>query len=327
MRLKTLFLVAVFIFASTIFAQEPITLDNAESISILNDFSDEDRDFQGGALSPDGSLIAVFDIRNDAVIVFDAESGDVVLEIPFPEDVYEDLITFNSDGSQLIVLWDSGEANFYDVESGESLGDTMFDFPLDFAGERTVAIRLDMETEELLVYVTEGDELIFENAVPGVTGLPVISADGSTIAFANEADVYVVDVEAGDIGEPFVSVEGEYAYVESIALNSDGSVIAVSNDDEYNGFVFDVESGDELYTIEFEENSDPLDNLMFSPDDSILYMNVYNAVVLVDGTNGELITFLEFPVQGRIAAFGMSDDGSTLFAASYEGLIVIGIEE
>lgn len=327
MRLKTLLFVAVFVFANAVFAQESITVDNADSAVILNDLSDEDRDFQGGAISPDGNFIAVSDIANDAVVVFEAESGDLILEIPYPEDVYTEIMIFNEDSSILTILWDSIAID-YDIETGEELTEAVFDFPLDYAGGRVLAVRMDTETEALIVYVTEDDEVIFETPLSGFfSASPSFSADGSTFAYADGGDVYVVDIDSGELGDPFVSIEMEYDSVESIALNSDGSAIAVSIYENYSAIVYDTESGDELYTVEFEENSSLLDNLIFSPDNSVLYMNVYNAVVLVDGTNGELLTFLLFPVQGRIAAFGMNDDGSTLFAASYEGLIVIGMEE
>lgn len=327
MRHKMLITLILLSLTISLFAQEAIRGENADAASILVDFSTDTLDVRSGTLSPDGSVFAVFNGVEDVVILVDSD-GKILFEIPAPEDEYSDLMTFNGDGSQLIVVWSSGSVNSYDVETGESLEETMFDFPIDFVRDRALHLALDVETETLFVYVSEDDEVIFEANLSGFPySMPSFSADGSTIAFTLDTEAFVINIDEQDeIGDPFLSLESEEG-ISSIAVNSDGSVVAVSDENAYLATVYDIESGEEIFVIDASEYSSAVDNLIFSPDDTVLYANIYNGILLYDAENGDLLNTLVFPVSGRIAVFDMSADGNTVFAGSYESAILIGIED
>jgi len=325
---RVLLILCIVVLTLTIMAQDnlaPITVDNVSELEPVIERMSDDFDIQGGALSADGSLMALLDIDNQVIQVTDIGTEEVLLEIP--EEGYPEVMLFSPDNNQLTVLTDEG-SNVFDIETGDLVESLGFYIPLAYSadGSTSMAIKLDEETEELLLEFARDGEILSEVALPGFSeALPAMSADGTTAAVPFEKSVYILDVENPEFGDPFATVEeGEdWEVINTVGLNSDGSVVAFS-DQQYMGYVHDVESGDLLYEIDNTENSDYIDFLVFNSDDTLLYAVNYNTYRILDAATGEELNALGHNIEGRMAVFGVADN--IILGASYNGVVAYGVE-
>jgi|GEM_PF-6888022 len=319
----------VLVMAVAVSAQDafaPITMDNVGDLQPVIERLSEDRafDIQGGTLSADGSLMALLDIVNSVIIVEDVATQEVLFELP--EEGYPEIMLFSPDNSQLTVLSDEG-ANVFDVATGELVESLGFYIPIDYSadGSTTMIIKLDEASGELLLEFMHDGEAISEVVMPGFSeALPAMSADGTTAIVPVENSLYILDVEAPEFSDPFVTADGEeYESMNAVGINSDGSVIAYA-DEQYMAYVYDVASGELLYEIDNTENSDYIDYLVFNSDDSLLYAVNYSAYRILDAATGEQLNMVGHNVEGRMAVFGVADN--IILGASYEGVVAWGIE-
>ena len=148
----------------------------------------------------------------------------------------------------------------------------------------------------------------------------MLSPDGATLAYSSAAEnsIHILDAKSG---EEIWLLEGHTAPVTTLALSSDGKLLASSNapyGDVSDGSlrIWNVETGEQMAQIATPGTY----NLVFSPDGRMLagYQNLVKGFVLWDvETQTELITI---PDLFGLASFNL--DGAQVASGSEDGNLV-----
>jgi Tol biopolymer transport system component len=117
------------------------------------------------------------------------------------------------------------------------------------------------------------------------------------------------------IGDPILTLSGEYYSIDNMVFSSDGQVLAAGNFDG-KMFLWNTSNGTLIRTI--ERSSDTTGSLVLSPDGKLLVSSSYDTTFQVHFWNVQTGSLLRsFPVEGySISTLSFSPDGQTLAIGS-----------
>lgn len=196
----------------------------------------------GVAFSPDGSLLAIFMSDDASIRLLDVTTGQPVGDPLTGDAGGSGRIAFGPDGKLLVSAIFLGGVQFWDVDSGQALGNLVTD-----EGDLVVDVIVDV----------------------------AFSPDGSLLVTAGLLDgVRLWDVQSGrPVGEPLAGTD-ESGAVLSVAFSPDGTLLVTANNEENEAQLWDVQSrrlaGDPLTVEDGLVARGPVAGVVFSPDGELL---------------------------------------------------------
>lgn len=305
-------------------AESPITASpvSKENVSSLKEIN---RAFTSNpqrlVWNQDGSTFAVISQRQ--VVVFDTQTLTTIAAFSIEEP--SQLLDFSSDGKTAAVTTDQTSISFFDVVSNTLMSsieipEMVYDAAFSPDG-RIIAIALFDEIAATLWDVPGGDIITrlsgFETAAP-VYDIS-FSSDGNSLIWHARGSVQMQDITTAQMGPAFEHED----FVSAIAASPDGSMLATSAagilDDSFAPLViiWETTSGLEGMVL----NTDSMaNNLVFSPDNSLLAGAVLNSLILWDVESGDEVFFEEIAAES-ISSVSFSPDGSILAVTATDNSI------
>ena len=211
------------------------TLENVTSYRAFGDVS-------GLSFNASGTLLAFANVSslNDKIRIRDLLNEDAeIIEIPIDNVGFLSDFQFSPDGTQFVLINDTGNLDIYEVASGEKvvafqdLESPYFDVAYSPDGSTIAGVKsyntlldfIDTETGEVLTSVDFSEE--------GVTyiGAAAYSPDGSIIAMARRGrsdEILLIDSETGDI---ISTLNGHSDFVLSLSFSSEGNYLVSTSVD------------------------------------------------------------------------------------------------
>ena len=249
----------------------------------------------GGALdwSSQGVFVTEGPEDSEMIDIRDAETGEPALPAFQGNDVDINDVAFSPDGSMLATAGDDGALIVWDPETGERLADSTF-APNGWPPEDTAA------------------------------GATSFSADGSLVSAAWPFEDFVRVVESST-GRQVRRIDAPGLGISDTALSPAGDRIAVSYALMPEVALFDVQSGDQLFTL---RHPDSINNLSWSPDGRrIATAGGDFAVRVWDAQTGELVAEL-LGHTGSVITVDWAPDSHRLLSTASDGVAKIwGVEE
>jgi DNA-binding beta-propeller fold protein YncE len=200
------------------------------------------------AYSPDGALIATGG-RNGTVQLWNADAVEIVETLAQSEGAPIARVKFSPDGRWLAATGAAGTVSLWDMENGKAQTDfTVWDDPT----ERGVALAFSQDGTRLAVLAESGNYAVLDTA----TGEVILS---------------------GTLGES--------VFFEGIALNNDGSVLAVILQEDGIIALIDVSNGRTWARL--SQGGDAVGSIAFSPDGAQLLAGGFYRNTLVLWAVGE----------------------------------------
>jgi WD40 repeat protein len=275
--------------------------------------------------TPDGKRVVATDWDKSRMKVFDAESGQQVMNIPddgttaFSPDSKR-LASHSKDGMRIWDLETGDEVNFIRLPPGERLLEFTADGKrLVVTGRGRVSV-WDVETEQ------QSKQTLTLHGVQRGSGHSIsdtpalFSSDFTRLAGISGKTIRIFDAQ--DARE-LRKLAGHDNNIVCLAFSADGKRLATSDGrsnvtpgvtiDPGTVKVWDVGTGNELFTIQGHERA--ITHLAFSPDGRKLAGSPEDRTAKVwNATTGELLFSLGTPSQGRFAQgrLAFSPDGKRL---------------
>ena len=243
----------------------------------------------GGALdwSSRGVFVTEGPEDSEMIDIRDAETGEPALPAFQGNDVDINDVAFSPDGSMLATAGDDGALIVWDPETGERLADSTFD-PDGWPPEDTAV------------------------------GAPSFSADGSLVSAAWPFEDFVRVVESST-GRLVRRIDAPGLGISDTALSPAGDRIAVSYALTPEAAVFDVRSGDQLFTM---RHPDSINNSWSLDGRRIATAGGDFAVRVWDAQTGELVTEL-LGHTGSVITVDWAPDSHRLLSTASDGVAKI----
>lgn len=232
---------------------------------------------QSVAYSPDGARLATTSHAGRAVVVWDAASGEKLLELSLPDPAIS--VAYSPDGARLATGSSTGRLQVWDAATGaELLNREAHPAPLSdlaFTPDGSQLVSAGYDGLARLWDLASGEELLSFNGHEGVIRRVVISPDGTRLASAGWDDtVRVWDLQTA--AELLVQTRHTDA-VWSLAYSPDGRYLASAAAD-LNLLIWDAASGKVLGSL-VNPHSATIAGLAFSPDGTRLASGSLDGVV------------------------------------------------
>jgi WD40 repeat protein len=350
--------------ALSVFADEPITPQNADQIVQLQMIG------QGIsydlAYSPDGRTVAL--ASSTGIWVYDADDLTNPLFV-LPSSTYPIYqVAYNSDSTRLLGLQSDYSNVVWDIETGSllmRLQNDRYHYPHDLGNQFSPDNRLVLSiyARQIHIFDAETGDPVRVLEMAGYTPIKsVFSPNSAQVLTAYDDGLIVIwDIESGTV---IHRLRSDYGSVFSVTYSPDGQKFSIASDGVSQ--IWDVGTGDLLHDLKgyegwvssFRYRSDgakflsvtseglvilwdattgeqdwaiPLSpnigDLIFSPDESqILAVKRGYSLELLDAQTGDLVRSIVHGKRANQAVF--SPDGGRIIASShgYKGLLVWDVE-
>ncbi|UCH59174.1 MAG: PD40 domain-containing protein [Anaerolineales bacterium] len=304
---------------------DPISGD--ETLALPFEAGDQ---LRGLAFSPDGTRIAVTSTRFPWGRVWDASTGEILLNgFPGHRDALVD-IAFSSNGDLIATASSDATAKIWDSDTGELLytlsGHTLpvTGVAFDPAGTHLATTSWDQTTRLWSIQPTS-ESLFIPIEAPWSMRISY-SPDGKRI-LADDPEEKSTKVWDASSGKEFLNLKGQNTQISHASYSPDGKSIAVANDK--NLIIYDSGTGKQITPLSGHTSS--ITSLDFSSDGTRLISGSSNGELLVwDVINGRQVLTLQGLTEGftpivhyEIFAVAYSPDGKYILSADTYGQAII----
>jgi WD40 repeat protein len=316
---------------TTIFAQnfeiplsEPITSDNVDSLEILANWQGVENSFVTASFNSDSSLLAL--VLNDGVIQ--------LLSFPSLEpystldgvDFEATQVKFSRDNSRLMLSDFYGNYGFWEVDTGEIIGEYTHDSDEwwgDVDSDLKFLVTLNEDNTVVIRETITGNEQLSVEQVASFPR-PLLSPDGSLLLTVDTEGFLTWDVDTGTVTYQFSELEN--TELSSFGFSPDGQLIWAN----WRDWQFGRDISENRSIIEFWNTTDGSEFTRMSGGGSHIRMyfsqsgnlvatagdddQLQSAVWVWDMKSSELLGEAGIPTGGGVAGF--NPDGSLLAVAS-----------
>jgi WD40 repeat protein len=277
----------------------------------------DSRNASGVAFSPDGKRLAAI-VPGQSVLVWDAQAGGQLLEIPITGDSAG--ISFSPQGDHLAAGSASMEVTIWNSQTGEEILILHESAPITDVRFSPSGDLLATATIDGMVTLWDANTGHLLDRLPGRQdrmNTLAFSPDGLRLAVGNEeGTTQTWDLSSSAEGE-LLAYKAHESEVYDAIFNPDGTRIASTGND---GMVIvrDSESGESLLSL--PGRSDDVFFAAYSPDSQRLAAaNAKGGVSIWDATSGQELLDLRGDTED-FTAVTFNPDGSQLAAAGQEGV-------
>ena len=273
-------------------------------------------------VSPNGQWIATASVDNTAR-VWEATSGTLVREIIL--DSAGTALTFSTDNNQLIIGDSDGNIGIWDI-SKISARVGYLEFPelihkakFSYTGEWVI-----FNTDDQNIWLVPTDQLVtLHNGTQGtkiltlenITSQTKVSLDSKWIAVT---ETYETRANLFNIETSIRHILPHDSEISGIAFSADSKLFATTREKGTSVYVWDVESGQQVEEILFDEIAF---TISFNPVNTTLAIGFTGKIVIWDIANKKEITSLQ--QVGDIKSLNFSRDGHWLATTSSAGGISV----
>jgi len=275
------------------------------------------------AFSPDGKQLAT--ASNDGTArIWDVRSGTQVAALyGHAGNVWA--VDWSPDGRRVATGGSDGTARLWNPQTGQALltlaghAGAIRDIAFANGGDRLITTGDDGTTRVWDVTVGGARDWLTVPAASLIFVGVAFSPNGATFAApAEPTGVWLWDSRTGERLRSFASE----TKLTSVAFSPDGRLLAGTSDLTFEPLVWDVESGDLLFTL--AGHSDAVRAVAFSPDSRRIATGSWDGTAAVwDASTGSRIALLPHPDSGGILDVGFTPDGSLVVTGGDDGSVTM----